>query len=178
MSKSIQSWYELGEHYYSVSLQHKTLNSGAAGLAGGDFWCAFVLGHPQAAFPLALCFIEGRGVRKDAHIGKLFFGVATGLNDSRCAELADTIIVPKSMDDEVRYLLDAFKRTQDLFRDQMQSNADIEIATINTQFEYFSPYFGVDQGTIMDYLHKGEAPEENVALTGVGKDDDGCCVLF
>jgi hypothetical protein len=175
MSRNIQTFYNQGEHYYSLSLQDKALNSAFAGLAGGAFWCAFVLGHPQAAYPLALCFLEGRGVRKDAHIGKLFFGVALGLNDERCTELADTIIVPKNMDDEVRYLLDAFKRTQDSFHDQMQSNADIDQPTLDRQFNHFRNYFAVDEGNIVDYFHQGEAPAENVALTGAGADDDSCC---
>ena len=180
MSK-INDMVEAGDLYYTQSLAAKSTEqcTAAAVLAAGRYWCAFVLGHPQAAFPLALCFTEGRGVKKDVHIGKLFFGVAKLLGDDRCAY--DAITVPENMYGEVKSLFDAFKKAHETFSPQMESNAEIEISTINSQFRHFSNYFYVDQGSIMDhFINHGETnPTQDVALAGADDNSDccGCTIL-
>jgi len=181
---SIQGFFERAESYYSESLSLKSVKEAkaAAGLAAKDYWCAFVLGHPQAALPLALCFTEGHGVRKDTHTGKLFFGIAKILDERSCANYTDVISVPKSMDDEVIHLWETFSKTQSMFADQMRSNVEIDMSIIDKQFNHFSNYFVVDHGTVVDYFinHPTNEPSETVPLSGADSDSGCCggCVLF
>jgi len=169
---SIQSMYEEGEYYYSRWLEKGSAS--AAGLAAGSYWCAFVLGHPQAAFPLARCFLEEHGVKYDGYIAQLFFSVAESVKDDRCEPYKD-LVPTEEIDDEVQELIKTFRQAQATFSHQLQANTEIDIPTLDKQFNQFSKCFNLYGGkTIIDcFTNPSESVDvENVPLTGVDVDND------
>ena len=104
---------------------------------------------------------------------------------SRLEKLASTILERLKQEEIDKLKISTNQASQDLTLkvekqiqkevDRHNSNADIDQPTLDRQFNHFRNYFAVDEGTIVDYFHQGEVPAENVALTGAGADDDGCC---
>jgi len=93
-----QDHYDIAEDYYRKGKDRTGESQEIANdTAAMNFWLAFCFGHLKAPYSLYACFGQGIGVKQDANIATLMFGIALKLGDERCEARKMDVVIPNLM---------------------------------------------------------------------------------
>ncbi|WP_425360267.1 MULTISPECIES: hypothetical protein [unclassified Candidatus Tisiphia] len=153
-----------GERYYGLAMdmedrcESQEKIDACWRLAAKDFWQALVLGGKEAPFWLFKCFGQGLGVKEDADIAALFYGVALKFTpkELKGIKTENKPVIPKYMEPEIKNLIKLVEKTH-----KEIPTKGVDMAVVLEQMDKFNHAIKLPGGKLIQSCFT----EENTAAT-------------